>query len=78
QPTICFNFRRKKGERKLVSCLFNNEGRRGYTLPDSDGCWRDLREFVAEQRRRDFLHPVPSALHRECVEEIEERRRAEQ
>ncbi|CAM9265097.1 unnamed protein product [Ectocarpus sp. 8 AP-2014] len=74
--TISFSFRRKRGEKRLVTCLINNEGRRGYTLPDGsgDGCWRDLREFVAEEKRRSFLYPVPSALHRECVEEIEARR----
>ncbi|CAM9390553.1 unnamed protein product, partial [Scytosiphon promiscuus] len=79
QPTISFSFRRKRGEDRLITCLIDNKGEQGYTLPDSNDnvCWRDLRAFVADQSA-DFLYPVPSALHRECTEEIQARRQAAQ
>lgn len=78
QPAITLCFRRKTADKKLIACLISN-GPRGYS--GTEGVfWRDLRSFVEEEMKAGgkFLHPVPSALHLECREEIEAKRRAEQ
>ena len=53
-------------------CLIKNVPG-GYVLDDGNEVWRDLGQFVREHVRV-FVHPVPSALYLECVQEIEARR----
>lgn len=76
QPTISFSYRRRKGDKRIISCLIDN-GPGGYSLHDKPDLWRDLQEFVREMSV-DFVHPVASALYLECKEEIELRLSAEQ
>lgn len=72
QSAIAFTSR-KRDKTKLLHSLIKN-GPRGYTTSESGVKWRDLKEFVAKHRQH-FVHPIPSALHFECKQEIAARRR---
>ncbi|CAM9560336.1 unnamed protein product [Ascophyllum nodosum] len=74
QPDISFSYRRARN--RMDRCLIKNVPG-GYVLDDGNEVWRDLGQFVREHVRV-FVHPVPSALYLECVQEIEARRIEEQ